>query len=137
MAVLLFEWNESDRIDSELQPGDTACLGRSRSVWIRTEQGEVEELPAVCHPDYVHVGSLISTDPEINEGSYTNVIGPLGRIGDVYFAGTSDEGWEAAHACTGVASSRGFDFPVPVDQAAARSRDGLAVTGVARSIELT
>jgi hypothetical protein len=95
-VVLLFEWNESDRIDSELQPGDTACLEDSRSVWIRTEQGEVEELPARDHPNYVHVGNLISTDPEINEGSYDNVIGPLGRIGDVYFAWTGDEGWERA-----------------------------------------
>lgn len=93
MMIRLYEQYDEAVIERELGADDVASVVDRGSVWVRNDDGEVERLSPEEHPAFTTDRSVSSWHPDegtVDDAAYA---GPLGHIGELYFARWFDEGW--------------------------------------------
>jgi hypothetical protein len=95
--VVLADW-DNDEVERVLTNGVTVCIEGTRTVLVRNESGEIDELSPEEHLAYHEVGSIHGTPAEPDEVDLDGDNfrqGHLGRIGSVYFQYDKDAAvWE-------------------------------------------
>ena len=92
MMRLYDEYDEA-LIERDLTADDVASVVDMASVWVRNDDGEVEELSPEEHPDFVTDAAVWAWHPDEGTVADASYAGPLGHIGGVYFARWFDERW--------------------------------------------
>ena len=88
-------------IARELTADEFATVVDRGSVWVRNDDGEVEQLSPAEHLGFVTDADVWAWHPDEGTVDHASYAGPLGHIGGVYFALWFDE----RSICLGTASS--------------------------------
>jgi hypothetical protein len=85
VVVRVFEEFEEQVLERELAVGDVACVVDEGCVWIRDGDGDLEQMAAGYHTDFVADGSVYAWHPDEGTADDATRAGDLGHIGNVYF----------------------------------------------------
>ncbi len=77
MIVRLYDEYDEAVIMRELAADDVASIVGSGSVWVRSDDGDVEELSPVEHPGFVPDGSVFAWHPDEDTADDATRAGPL------------------------------------------------------------
>ena len=91
--IRVYDEYDEALIERELAAGDVASVVDMSSVWVRDDDGDVEELSPPEHPDFVTDAHVWAWHPDQGTVDDAAHAGPLGHVEGVYFASWFDEGW--------------------------------------------
>lgn len=85
MSVLVYDELDLVQLDQELGPSDVALIVESAYVWVRTEDGTLEEVNAGSVADFTLVGWVFGRHSH-DVDPIDATLGEIGHIGGFYFA---------------------------------------------------
>ena len=91
MSIRVYDEYNASLINRELAAGDAASVADTGSVWIRNDDGDVEEVSPSDHPAFVTDGCVYAWHPDEGTADDAARAGQFGHILDIYFTYYFDE----------------------------------------------